>query len=163
MVVENHISLLIESRMRQAALQRSEATPKKVKNKSSVKKAPAKKTAAKNDSSKKAKKTAKPVQKKNGTNEVKEILLPAYLDTMHSENFLKMLKKETGKNPGFSKVILKCENVERITTSCVQILIAYKRYIEANGIEFVTEGLNDIFESSLKDLGFENNLQKREM
>ena len=100
--------------------------------------------------------------KASSEKKVKNIALPAYLDISQAEDFLGDIKKTVGKKPDFKILEIDASEVERITTPCVQILIALKKTLQKQNIELKINNFNDIFESSLDDLGFNQDLKIRE-
>lgn len=81
--------------------------------------------------------------------EVQEVILPAILDVTSAESLLSILKESITAN----HLILVAENVEKLTTPCIQLLLATEKTLTANGHTLRINSPSDAFKHALCDLG----------
>lgn len=77
-------------------------------------------------------------------------LLPV-LDMSVSEEFLKVMKDSLSLQVN---LVLDGEDVERISTSCVQVMLATATALEKSDGTFTITNMSPDFERALQDLGF---------
>lgn len=81
-----------------------------------------------------------------------EVVLHAVLDLSTAEELLQGFRAclENGK-----KITVIGAEVERLTTPCLQILVAVKNKTSQLNIEFIISEMSDAFEKALKDIGLD--------
>jgi len=108
----------------------------------------------KNTSKKVNKKT--PAKRSVASKEV--FVLPVIVDITSVSDLHKDLSKVV-KNEK-KNVILDSSKVEKITTSAVQVILAFFKVLEEGGVKYSISNVSDAFEQSLKDIGFAKQLKE---
>ncbi len=79
--------------------------------------------------------------------------LPSILDLLAAEG---LKDKVVSILDGGESLVLDASEVSRITTPCVQILIAASTELQANHNDLKLAASSQVFEDAMRDLGFEN-------
>ncbi len=95
---------------------------------------------------------AKSVQKSNII-KLKELMDISYAEKFHNE-MLSYINSASG------DLFFDASDVSRITTPCVQIIIAAEKEASENNIKIIFSEVSQAFEKSFSDLGLTENLSK---
>ncbi|WP_135078275.1 STAS domain-containing protein [Terasakiella sp. SH-1] len=85
-----------------------------------------------------------------------ELSLIPILDMAVAEELLLSLRECTSMS---KNIVLNIEPVERISTPCVQVMLAAAREVEASGGRFLLKNSSSGFERGMKDLGLSEYLE----
>lgn len=92
------------------------------------------------------------------TDDAIQLKLAATMDLRAAEPLLQSLQEGLGM--GGSKMVVDASAVDRLSTPCVQVLIAGLQHMEQNGTPFVIKSPSDAFVSAFDDLGLFSYLMK---
>lgn len=88
----------------------------------------------------------------------KPLALPAVLDMAGAETLHSLLSSQLAPS---ETVTVSAGDVERVSTACIQLLIAFARSAEAVGGACRIESPSPVLEAAFADLGLSSELQSR--
>ncbi len=91
------------------------------------------------------------------TDDTVQLKLAATMDLRAAEPLLLSMQESLGMG---GKVVVDAAAVDRLSTPCVQVLIAALQHMEQNGTPFVIKSPSDAFVSAFDDLGLFSFLMK---
>ena len=91
------------------------------------------------------------------TDDTVQLKLAATMDLRAAEPLLQSVQESLGMG---GKVVVDAAAVDRLSTPCVQVLIAALQHMEQNGTPFVIKSPSDAFVSAFDDLGLFSFLMK---
>ncbi len=83
------------------------------------------------------------------------IELPEIMDIVGAEEFLGQLKDMN--NSGVD-IVLDGNNIERLTTPCVQLMLSASVTAESNGVSFIVKNPSDVMFEVFEDIGLSDRL-----
>ncbi len=86
-----------------------------------------------------------------------QLKLAAAMDIRAADPLLQTVQEALA---GGGKIVIEASAVDRLSTPCVQVLIAALQHMEQNGIPFVLKSPSDAFVSAFDDLGLFSYLMK---
>ena len=91
------------------------------------------------------------------TNESHNITMPSSMDIMAAEE-IKQLLLEAINNA--ANIVVDAAKVERLTTPCIQLLIAFDQELKNQNTTFKITNASDAFINALEDVGLDEKYQE---